>query len=43
MPAHSCSITHTQLDGTSWSIAKMAKDAFPVKPVPQGAMLRVGT
>lgn len=37
MPAHSCSFTHTQLNGTGWSAAKMAKDAFPAKPVPQGA------
>lgn len=29
-----CSITHTQLDGPDWSAAKMAKDAFPAKPVP---------
>lgn len=43
VPAHSCSFTHTQLDGTGWSAAKMAKDAFPTKPVPQGAELRAGT
>lgn len=43
MPAHSCSFTHTQLDGTGWSAAKMAKDAFPAKPVPQGAVLRAST
>lgn len=43
VPAHSCSITHTQLDGTGWSADKMAKDTFSAKLVPQGVVLRAGT